>query len=75
MEKAALGVAKLSVDTVNVIDNGKGTALSRYMANYPSMLKLVFDSVADTTGIDVPGRIARFGSTENETDRGQGKKE
>ncbi len=75
LEKAALGVAKLSVDTVNVIDNGKGTALSRYMANYPSMLKLVFDSVADTTGIDVPGRIARFGSTENETDRGQGKKE
>jgi flotillin len=55
---ASKGVAKVQVERVNVIDSGDGTALANYMANYPAMLRQVFDAVAATTGIDIPDTIA-----------------
>ncbi len=58
LQRAAAGVAKIKVDSVNVIDSGDGRALASYMSNYPAMLKQVFDAVASTTGIDIPGTIA-----------------
>jgi flotillin len=55
---AAKGVAKVKVDAVNVIDGGDGGALASYLGNYPEMLARVFNSVAQTTGIDIPAAVA-----------------
>lgn len=58
MAAAARGVAKVKVESVNVIGGGDGHALANYMSNYPEMLRRVFDSVAQTTGIDIPEAIS-----------------
>ncbi len=65
IETAAEGVAKVRVDSVNVIDSGRGQVLSSFVANYPAMLKVLFDSVAQTTGIDIPKVISTAGSLES----------
>lgn len=63
LREAAKGVGKFRVDSVNVIDSGRGQVLAAYAANYPALLKLVFDSVAETTGIDIPKAISGAGLT------------
>jgi len=54
LRAAAKGVAKVKVEGVNVIDSGRGQVLAQFASNYPALLKLVFESVAQTTGIDIP---------------------
>lgn len=63
LREAAKGVGKFHVGSVNVIDSGRGQVLAAYAANYPALLKLVFDSVAETTGIDIPKAISGAGLT------------
>ncbi len=55
---AAKGVARVKVDNINLIDNGDGTTLANYISAYPGMLNAIFESVRQTTGIDVPGTIS-----------------
>lgn len=62
LRKAAQGVGKMQVGSVNVIDSGRGQVLAAFAANYPALLKLVFDAVTQTTGIDIPKAISGRGS-------------
>lgn len=55
---AAEAVARVKVGHLNLIDAGDGQTLAAYTAAYPAMLKAVFDGIAQTTGIDVPGTLA-----------------
>lgn len=64
---AAKGVSKVKVEGVNVIDSGRGQVLAQFASNYPALLKLVFDSVRDTTGIDIPKTIAAQAAVSMET--------
>ena len=58
LSKAAVGVAKVKIDNLSLIDSGDGKTLSNYVAAYPAMLCSVLDAVAATTGIDVCKVIA-----------------
>jgi flotillin len=58
LRAATKGVERMNVEAVNVIDSGRGQVLASFASNYPALLKLVFDSVAHTTGIDIPKVIA-----------------
>lgn len=55
---AAAAVARVRIEHLNLIDGGDGQTLAAYTAAYPAMLKAVFDGIAQTTGIDVPGTLA-----------------
>lgn len=65
LKQAARGVGKMKVDSVNVIDSGRGQVLAQFASNYPALLKLVFDTVSATTGIDIPKTIASQSATED----------
>lgn len=56
---AAEAVGRVKVGHLNVIDGGDGRTLAAYTAAYPAMLDAVFDAIARTTGIDVPGVLGR----------------
>ena len=56
---AAQGVARVKIDSLNVIDSGDGKTLSAYMSAYPNMLGAIFQAVDRTTGIDIPKAIAQ----------------
>jgi flotillin len=58
LRTASQGVSKVHVESVNVIDSGRGQVLANFASNYPALLKLIFDSVAQTTGIDIPKTIS-----------------
>ena len=58
LRAAIKGVGRIKVDSVNVIDSGRGQVLASFASNYPALLKLVFDSVSQTTGIDIPKAIS-----------------
>ncbi len=55
---AAKGVAKIHVGSVNMIDSGDGKTLSNYIAAYPQMLQSIFDSVQQTTGMDIQSAVS-----------------
>lgn len=55
---AAQGVAKVRVNSVNLIDSGDGTTLANYVGAYPNMLATIFESVQRTTGIDIAGAVS-----------------
>ena len=59
------GVRKIQVQNLNVIDSGDGQTLANYVSTYPSMIKTVFDAVADTTGIDIPKIISGIEVSDN----------
>ena len=44
----------VSVEEVNVLDDGDGGGLARYAATYPQMVASVMSAVAESTGVDVP---------------------
>lgn len=58
---ASQGVHKVQVEGVNIIDSGDGKALSNYLTAYPAMLNSIFESLEQTTGIDVPGTVSGRG--------------
>ncbi len=58
LAQAAKTVRQVKIDNLSMIDGGDGQVLSAYVAAYPAMLSAVFKSIADTTGIDIPGVIA-----------------
>lgn len=58
LASAAKGVAKVKIDSLQMIDGGDGKVLSSYIASYPAMLQSIFDAVARSTGIDVPKAVA-----------------
>jgi hypothetical protein len=55
---AASGVAKVKVGSLNMIDGGDGKVLSSYISSYPAMLASIFDSVNQSTGIDIQKAIS-----------------
>jgi flotillin len=67
LSKAAVGVAKLKIDNLSLIDSGDGKTLSNYVAAYPAMLVSVLDAVTATTGIDVC-KVIKSTSEANEAD-------
>ncbi len=58
LRKASKGVEKLSVEHLNIIDSGDAKSLTNYMSVYPELMKLIFKSLEDMTGIDVPAAIS-----------------
>ncbi|MBA3725619.1 MAG: hypothetical protein H0W86_03990 [Armatimonadetes bacterium] len=58
LSAAAKGVSKVKIGNLNIIDSGDGETLSSYVSAYPAMLSSIFDAVAKTTGIDIPGSIS-----------------
>lgn len=58
LRAAAVGVQKVQVEEINIIDSGDGQTLPNYLAAYPAMLGSIFDALEKTTGIDVPGTVA-----------------
>ena len=58
LSTVAQGVKKIQIKNLSMIDSGDGRTLSNYVGAYPEMLKSIFNAVADTTGIDVPGIIS-----------------
>lgn len=58
LQTASKGVQKLKVEQLNVIDSGNAETISNYMAVYPKILSLVFESLYQITGIDVPKSIS-----------------
>lgn len=51
-------VAKVGIDEVHVLDPGDGSALASYAAARPQMVASVLASLAETTGVDVPGILS-----------------
>ena len=62
---AAGGVAKVKVGSLNMIDGGDGKVLSSYISSYPAMLASIFDSVNQSTGIDIQKSISGRGASES----------
>lgn len=58
LASAATGVAKIKVGNLNMIDGGDGKVLSSYASAYPAMLSSIFDSVTQSTGIDIQKAIS-----------------
>jgi len=67
---AIQGVNRIQVSNIQLIDNGDGKTLSNYMSNYPQMLQTVFESVKQTTGIDIPGAVS--GTTKTQLENAEG---
>lgn len=63
---AATGVAKVKINSLNMIDGGDGQVLASYVSSYPAMLSSIFDAVATTTGIDIRRAISRAGAISEE---------
>lgn len=55
---AAEGVQRVKVENISMIDSGDGSTLPNYLGAYPAMLATIFESVRDTTGIDIPKSIS-----------------
>ncbi len=55
---AAEGVQRVKVENISMIDSGDGSTLPNYLGAYPAMLAAIFESVRDTTGIDIPKSIS-----------------
>ncbi len=64
---ASLGVDKVKISNVNLIDSGDGSTLPAVLSAYPAMLSTIFKSVADTTGIDIPKTISIAVESASET--------
>ena len=45
----------VDVEEVTVLDQGDGSGLASYAATYPQMVAAVMKSLAESTGVDVPG--------------------
>lgn len=58
LASAAQGVAKVKVGSLNMIDGGDGKVLSSYISSYPAMLSSIFESVTQSTGIDIQKSIS-----------------
>lgn len=55
---ASKGVEKITIENLSLMDSGDGATLPSVISAYPAMLRKVFDSVAETTGIDIPKIIS-----------------
>ena len=51
-------VNAVSIDEINLIDGGDGTALPNYVASYPAMVSRVLRELNDSTGVDVLGILS-----------------
>ncbi|MBC8063399.1 MAG: flotillin family protein [Chlorobia bacterium] len=58
LASAAKGVAKVKVGNLSMIDGGDGKVLSSYISSYPAMLNSIFESVTQSTGIDIQKAIS-----------------
>lgn len=63
LASAAQGVAKVKVGSLNMIDGGDGKVLSSYISSYPAMLSSIFESVTQSTGIDIQKSISGKGAS------------
>lgn len=68
LASAAKGVAKVQVGSLNMIDGGDGKVLSSYISSYPAMLSSIFESVTQSTGIDIQKSISGRGASRTEPD-------
>lgn len=59
LDKAAKGVAKIQIESLDMIDGGDGKVISNYLAIYPEMLGTVLDAVTTTTGLDIRKAISQ----------------
>lgn len=58
LETIATGVSKIKIDNLNVIDSGDGTTLAAFSGAFPRMVRVAFDAINETTGIDIPQEIS-----------------
>ena len=58
-------VNAVSIDEINLIDGGDGTALPNYVASYPAMVSRVLRELNDSTGVDVLGILSSGGQQTN----------
>lgn len=59
LDKAAKGVAKIQIESIDMIDGGDGKVISNYLSIYPEMLGTVLDAVTKTTGLDIRKAISQ----------------
>jgi len=58
LARVAKGAKKVQIENLSLIDGGDGATISSYLSAYPAMIKVLFDAVHDTTGIDIPGVVS-----------------
>ncbi len=51
-------LSNVTIDEVNVLDQGDGHGLSSYAATYPQMVAAVLRALRESTGVDVPAILA-----------------
>ena len=62
--KAIVGVSKVKIDNINVIDSGSGSTLPAYVASYPAMLGSILGALTTVTGIDIAKIVSGSTATE-----------
>jgi hypothetical protein len=71
LANAASGVAKVKVEKLHMIDGGDGRVLSSYIGAYPSMLASIFESVTQSTGIDIQRAISGRNTAPDDDKQGE----
>ncbi len=64
LETVVERVNAVTVDEVVLLDNGDGTALPAYVAQYPAMVAQVLQELQNSTGVDVVGILAQPGQAD-----------
>jgi flotillin len=64
-------LSRVTIDEVNVLDQGDGGGMSSYAATYPRMVAEVMRALSETTGVDVPAILnGRADANAIEAERG-----
>lgn len=58
LQTATMGVKKVNIDGLSIIDSGDGETLKNYIAAYPGMLNAIFDAVDQTVGINITDSLS-----------------
>ena len=62
LETIAARVREVSVENINVLDGGDGTALARYAASYPASVRQILDEISLTTGVPIRSLLGTEGA-------------
>ena len=57
-------LSNVTVDEVNVLDQGDGSGMASYAATYPQMVARVMEALSASTGVNVPAILAGEGAAQ-----------
>ncbi len=57
----------LTIDHVNIIDSGDGTALARYVGAYPAVVSEILDRIKETVGVDIAAILGASGAVDSDS--------